>query len=53
YESFSQIASFLGPAKSAAASPAALSTLLPGPILVDSRRTTPQGKVRLKLSLLG
>ena len=49
----SQIASFLGPAKSPSASASALATLLPGPILVDSHRTTQQGKVKLKLSLLG
>lgn len=36
-----------------AASPEALATLLPGPIIVDSRRVTAQGKVKLKLSLLG
>ncbi|WVQ70603.1 hypothetical protein IAR50_000122 [Cryptococcus sp. DSM 104548] len=53
YEGFSQLTSFLGPSKPAAASPAALATLLPGLISVDSRRTTPQGKVKLKLSLLG
>ncbi len=52
-QGFSQIASFLGPAKSPAASAEALATLLPGPILVDSRRTTAQGKVKLKLSMLG
>ncbi|ORY35662.1 hypothetical protein BCR39DRAFT_511374 [Naematelia encephala] len=53
YEGYSQITSFLGPAKSPAASLAALATLLPGIISVDSRRTTPQGKIKLKLSLLG
>nr|KIR83787.1 hypothetical protein I308_05872 [Cryptococcus tetragattii IND107] len=53
YEGYSQLTTFLGPSKSTAASPEAISTLLPGLITVDSRRTTPQGKVKLKLSLLG
>ena len=53
FEGFSQITSFLGPAKSTAATPAQLATLLPGPISVESKRTTAQGKVKLKLSLLG
>ncbi|RSH85172.1 hypothetical protein EHS25_004979 [Saitozyma podzolica] len=53
YEGFSQIARFLGPAKSPVARPEAIATLLPGLINVDSRRTTAQGKVKLKLSLLG
>ncbi|WWD08466.1 hypothetical protein V865_006578 [Kwoniella europaea PYCC6329] len=53
YEGYSQISQFLGPSKSQAATPAALANLLPGLINVDSRRTTPQGKVKLKLSLLG
>ncbi|WVW80994.1 hypothetical protein I302_102985 [Kwoniella bestiolae CBS 10118] len=53
YEGYTQISQFLGPSKSQAASPAALANLLPGLITVDSRRTTPQGKVKLKLSLLG
>ncbi|ODN99375.1 hypothetical protein L198_03217 [Cryptococcus wingfieldii CBS 7118] len=53
YEGFSHLTTFLGPSKPAAASPAALATLLPGMVSVDSRRTTPQGKVKLKLSLLG
>ncbi|ODN82796.1 hypothetical protein L202_01069 [Cryptococcus amylolentus CBS 6039] len=53
YEGFSHLTTFLGPSKPAAASPAALATLLPGIVSVDSRRTTPQGKVKLKLSLLG
>jgi hypothetical protein len=52
-QGFSQIARFLGPAKSPAAKPEAIATLLPGLINVDSRRTTAQGKVKLKLSLLG
>ncbi|OCF39810.1 hypothetical protein I317_06362 [Kwoniella heveanensis CBS 569] len=53
FEGFTQITSFLGPSKTPGATPAALSTLLPGLINVDSRRTTPQGRVKLKLSLLG
>lgn len=53
HQGFSQIARFLGPAKSPAAKPEAIATLLPGLINVDSRRTTAQGKVKLKLSLLG
>jgi hypothetical protein len=53
YEGFSQITSFLGPGKPSAATPAALSCLLPGPISVESRRVTATGKVKLKLSLLG
>ncbi|OCF58469.1 hypothetical protein L486_04502 [Kwoniella mangroviensis CBS 10435] len=53
YEGYTQISQFLGPSKSQAATPAALANLLPGLINVDSRRTTPQGKVKLKLSLLG
>ncbi|TYJ55619.1 hypothetical protein B9479_003651 [Cryptococcus floricola] len=53
YEGFSHLTTFLGPSKPTAASPAALATLLPGIVSVDSRRTTPQGKVKLKLSLLG
>ncbi|WVO17486.1 hypothetical protein L204_105178 [Cryptococcus depauperatus] len=53
YEGLSQLASFFGPSKTPSASPEAISTLLPGLISVDSRRTTPQGKVKLKLSLLG
>ncbi|WRT70561.1 uncharacterized protein IL334_007559 [Kwoniella shivajii] len=53
FESFNQISSFLGPSKSQAATPRALDTLLTGLVNVDSRRTTPQGKVKLKLSLLG
>lgn len=52
-QGYSQLTTFLGPSKSTAASPEAISTLLPGLITVDSRRTTPQGKVKLKLSLLG
>lgn len=43
----------MGPGKSLAATPEALATLLPGLVFVDSRRVTPQGKVKLKLSLLG
>ncbi|EAL23001.1 hypothetical protein CNBA7680 [Cryptococcus deneoformans B-3501A] len=53
YEGYSQLTTFLGPSKPTAASPEAISTLLPGLITIDSRRTTPQGKVKLKLSLLG
>ncbi|KAK8850395.1 hypothetical protein IAR55_004313 [Kwoniella newhampshirensis] len=53
FEGFTQITTFLGPSKAPAASPEAIATLLPGLINVDSRRTTPQGKVKLKLSLLG
>ncbi|WVF67970.1 hypothetical protein IAT40_002732 [Kwoniella sp. CBS 6097] len=53
FEGFTQITSFLGPSKTPGATPAALATLLPGLINVDSRRTTPQGRVKLKLSLLG
>lgn len=52
-QGYSQLTTFLGPSKPTAASPEAISTLLPGLIAVDSRRTTPQGKVKLKLSLLG
>jgi hypothetical protein len=52
-QGFSHIAQFLGPAKSPAASQSALSTLLPGPITIESRRTTKEGKVKLKLTLLG
>ncbi|RXK41731.1 hypothetical protein M231_00966 [Tremella mesenterica] len=53
YEGFSQIINFLGPAMKPEATPEALSTLLPGLINVDSRRITREGKVKLKLSLLG
>ncbi|KAL7422718.1 hypothetical protein Q5752_002010 [Cryptotrichosporon argae] len=53
YEGLTHLMAFLGPAKPAAASPAALASLLPGQIAVDSRRVTPAGKVKLKLSLLG
>ncbi|WVQ85829.1 hypothetical protein IAT38_007997 [Cryptococcus sp. DSM 104549] len=53
FEGFSHLTSFLGPSKPSSASPRAIATLLPGLITVDSRRTTPQGKVKLKLSLLG
>ncbi|WVR08487.1 hypothetical protein IAU60_005542 [Kwoniella sp. DSM 27419] len=53
FEGFTQITSFLGPSKTPGATPEALATLLPALISVDSRRTTPQGKVKLKLSLLG
>ncbi|WWD20580.1 hypothetical protein CI109_105056 [Kwoniella shandongensis] len=53
FEGFTQITTFLGPSKPPAASPEAIATLLPALINVDSRRTTPQGKVKLKLSLLG
>ena len=52
-QGYSHIAQFLGPAKSPAASQEALSTLLPGPITVESRRLTKEGKTKLKLSLLG
>lgn len=52
-QGFNHIAQFLGPAKSPAAPSEALSTLLPAPITVESRRTTKEGKVKLKLSLLG
>lgn len=52
-QGYSQLTTFLGPSKPTAASPEAISTLLPGLITIDSRRTTPQGKVKLKLSLLG
>ncbi|WWC65371.1 uncharacterized protein I303_107989 [Kwoniella dejecticola CBS 10117] len=53
FEGYQRISEFLGPSKSQAATPAALANLLTGLIQVDSRRTTPQGKVKLKLSLLG
>lgn len=52
-QGYTQIASFLGPAKSPAATSEALATLLPGLISVDSRRVTKEGKTKLKLSLLG
>jgi hypothetical protein len=52
-QGFAHITSFLGPAKNPAATPAALATLLPGLIQVDSRRTNAAGKIKLKLSLLG
>ena len=52
-QGYTQIVNFLGPAKSPAAPPEALATLLPGPISIDSKRTTKEGKVKLKLSLLG
>ena len=53
YQGFSHITSFLGPAKNPAASPAAIATLLPGLVQVDSRRQNAAGKTKLKLSLLG
>ena len=52
-QGFSQISAFLGPGKIPAASANAISTLLPGLVSVDSRRVTKDGKVKLKLSLLG
>ncbi|WWC72444.1 uncharacterized protein I206_106406 [Kwoniella pini CBS 10737] len=53
FEGYQRISDFLGPSKSQAASLNALSNLLTGLIQIDSRRTTPQGKIKLKLSLLG
>jgi tRNA A37 threonylcarbamoyladenosine synthetase subunit TsaC/SUA5/YrdC len=52
-QGYSQIAQFLGPAKAPGASQEALSTLLPGPILIESKRLTKEGITKLKLSLLG
>lgn len=53
YEGFQQLTEFLGPGRTPGATPEALATLLQGPVVVDSRRTNSQGRVKLKMSVLG
>lgn len=52
-QGLSHVTEFLGPARSPAASNAALATLISAPVAIDNRRVNDQGKVKLKLSVLG
>ncbi|CAK9786372.1 unnamed protein product [Cutaneotrichosporon oleaginosum] len=53
YEGLNHIIDFLGPAKEPGATPDELATLVPAPVVVDSRRVNAAGKVKIKLSVLG
>ncbi|BEJ11060.1 hypothetical protein CspHIS471_0104820 [Cutaneotrichosporon sp. HIS471] len=53
YEGLNHIIDFLGPAKAPGATPDELATLVPAPVVVDSRRVNAAGKVKIKLSVLG
>ncbi|GMK54352.1 hypothetical protein CspeluHIS016_0109380 [Cutaneotrichosporon spelunceum] len=53
YEGLNHIIDFLGPAKAPGATPAELAILAPARVVVDSRRVTASGKVKIKLSVLG
>lgn len=52
YEGLNRIIDFLGPAKALGATPDELATLVPAPVVVDSRRVNAAGKVKIKLSVL-
>ncbi|BEI87793.1 uncharacterized protein CcaverHIS019_0105110 [Cutaneotrichosporon cavernicola] len=53
YEGLNHLIDFLGPAKAPGATPDELATLVPAPVVVDSRRVNAAGKVKIKLSVLG